>query len=91
MILETFTLITIIELLTIIDRLIFGSVKEKYQKWKFKYKIRIHHGYIGLLLIIINLGYYSKALYIIGLSLFISDAIHHFIVLPLWVGRTEFP
>ena len=56
--------------------------------------IRIHHGYMGLLLFLplsfrkrrewVNLGV------IIGTGLLLSDLIHHFIILWLFIGSPEF-
>jgi hypothetical protein len=80
-----------IEFFTIIARILFGSMKEKYKKIKFQYKLRIHHGYLGIILVLIHLFYPIELFFIAGLSLLFSDAIHHFFVLPVWVGKTEFP
>lgn len=57
--------------------------------------VRIHHGYIGLILMIASiwLRHRPKAfewLLIAGLALFVSDAIHHFGVLWLLTGDPEF-
>ena len=79
----------VLEVTTIIGRLFFGSIKNVYKKYKLK--IRIHHGYIGLVLILVNLYFKNNHLLIASASLFLSDAIHHFIVLPIWMRRTEFP
>jgi len=64
MIRQTIFLTLIIELLTITGRVLFGSVREKYKKVKFKYKIQIHHGYIGLLLVLIYFFYAVDYLYV---------------------------
>jgi hypothetical protein len=70
--------------------MIVGSKKEKHAI--NPPKIRIHHGYVGLfLLLIASLFYPYESLFILGWVLFLSDAIHHFVVLPVWVKRTEFP
>lgn len=84
-----FTLI--IEIFLIIGRFLFGSMRERYKRIKFKYKIRIHHGYIGIILILVYFLYPLELIFIIGISLFLSDIIHHFIVLPIWIKKTEFP
>lgn len=91
MINEIILLTIIIEITTISGRIFFGSARENYKKSKFRYKIRIHHGYFGLILIGIYFLIRSDILLIIGLALLISDVIHHFIILPLWIKRTEFP
>ncbi len=86
---EILGLTLLIEVLSIFGRLIFGSAKRFYEKKKL---VRIHHGYVGLgLIIIISFFYFNEYLIILGWSLFLSDLVHHFIVLPLWVGKTEFP
>jgi len=77
-----------IEVLCVIGRLVFGSIKKFYRKKKL---VRIHHGYVGLGLVVLSFFYLNEYLVIIGWSLFLSDLVHHFIVLPLWVGKTEFP
>ena len=88
---EVIILTLIIEFILIIGRLIFGSMKETFKKHKSKLKVRIHHGYIGVVLVLIYLFWLQDILLVVGLSLIFSDLIHHFIVLPLWIGRTEFP
>ncbi len=80
-----------VELLTIAGRALFGSNKARFKKNTFKYKVRIHHGYVGAVFVALNFLFPSDLLFITGATLFFSDAIHHFLVLPLWVGRTEFP
>ena len=72
-------------------RILFGSMKKRYQKIKFKYKIRIHHGYIGIVLIGIYFIYKQELLFIVGTALLLSDIIHHFIILPILINKTEFP
>lgn len=91
MIQEILLLTVIIEGMTIGGRLFFGPMKDTFKKYRKILKVRIHHGYTGLALVIIGFLMSSEIIQIIGWALFISDAIHHFIILPLWVGRTEFP
>ena len=91
MIKEILILVLIIEGSCILGRLVFGSMKNIYNKNKRRLRIRIHHGYLGVLLILIYLIYPKNVLLIAGMSLVISDLVHHFIVLPLWIGKTEFP
>jgi len=54
---------------------------------------RIHHGYGGVVLIILAVlssgGGLRKALLLVGISLLVSDAIHHFLVLWLVTGSPE--
>lgn len=89
MITEIILLTAIIEIITILARIFFGSAKKNYKKSKFK--IRIHHGYVGLIFILVYFLIKIEILFILGLALLISDIIHHFIILPLWIRRTEFP
>ena len=58
--------------------------------------LRIHHGYIGVLLIAISIVFFrvQPRIYLwlvpIGLGLFISDMFHHFVVLYLTTGEPHF-
>ena len=80
----------IIEIILIIGRLIFGSKKEFLRKRKIN--LHIHHMYYGFALFVVAaIAFYHELLVIIGAALIFSDLIHHFIVLPIWVGKTEFP
>ena len=87
----------IIELITIFLR--FGlnmktSIKTAAVVGKWTFGIRIHHGYIGILLIIMAIffpaPFVSKWLLITGMSLFLSDVVHHFLVLWPITGSPEF-
>ncbi len=84
-----------IELAAIVGRITFGSVKGWYTnviKLTSLNIPRIHHGYIGIALLLIAYFFHpSKTLTMIGAALLLSDLLHHFVVLPLWIGRTEFP
>lgn len=70
----------------VLDRKFFGSMRKYY-----KHKIRIHHGYTGILCVIISLFRPADALLIFGSAMFFSDLIHHFVVLPAWIKSREFP
>jgi len=58
--------------------------------------IRIHHGYIGVLVIVGALSCLrrwpkgSRWALVIGIALLLSDAIHHFLVLWPMVGSPQF-
>jgi len=91
MLIEIIILTILVELLSIALRAIFGPMKDRHKKIKFKYKIRIHHGYIGVLLLIAYLFYPLDWIFIVGISLTIADAIHHFIFLKILTNETEFP
>ena len=89
MILKIVLLTVILELITVIGRLAFGSAKKFYKKHKIR--VRIHHGYIGLVFLFLSLFYVNDYVFLIGIVLLSSDLVHHFIVLPMWIGKTEFP
>jgi hypothetical protein len=87
----------IIELITIFLR--FGlnmktSIKTAEVVGKWTFGIRVHHGYIGILLIIMAMffptPFVSEWLLITGTSLFFSDIVHHFLVLWPITGSPEF-
>jgi len=55
--------------------------------------LRIHHGYIGLLIMAASAFLnekYKQYAFIAGTAMFLSDLIHHFIVLKLATGSPEF-
>jgi hypothetical protein len=58
--------------------------------------IRIHHGYCGVLLVLIAWGIsreaprLSRCGYVLGGALFLSDVIHHFLVLWPITGSPQF-
>jgi len=55
--------------------------------------LRIHHGYAGIAVMLASAfiaGRYKRPAFIIGASLFLSDLIHHFVVLKLVTGSAEF-
>ncbi len=57
---------------------------------------RVHHGYIGLLLIPLGIaldeGRYrvGRLCFVLGVALFLSDVIHHFLVLWPITGSPQF-
>ena len=55
---------------------------------------RIHHGYIGVVLVIpallLSEGRVRHLLLLLGIGLLVSDAIHHFLVLWPITGSPEF-
>lgn len=74
------------ELLTAVLRLRF---RLKSSQWQKALGIpRIHHGYIGIILLLASYGVYASpevgsALWVLGWALVISDLVHHYTVLPL--------
>jgi len=91
MLIEIIILTLIIEIFSIIGRILFDSMKERYKKNKLPFKSHVHHGYMGIVIILAYFFYHLESFLIVGMALFFSDVIHHFIVLPVWIGRTEFP
>lgn len=87
---EILFLTLLAETATVIARLSYGSKKEKFEL--NPPKIRIHHGYVGILTLAMAYFFFPfEMLFISGWVLLLSDAIHHFVVLPVWVNKTEFP
>jgi len=60
----------------------------------FTFGYRIHHGYIGLVMLLpvfaIPAGGIRNALIIVGTGLFVSDMVHHFLVLWPITGSPGF-
>ncbi len=60
------------------------------------YGIRIHHGYVGMLMFPIGLALHDRwprigrAVFILGIGLLLSDLIHHFLVLWPITGNHQF-
>lgn len=91
-----------IEILTYIFRFGFDFHSRSIQR-KFKFPVRVHHMYIGFLLVLPGFVY-SQTLFPdfilngpgitffdIGLTLVLSDMLHHFSVLPLFHQKIDFP
>ena len=61
---------------------------------RFTLGIRIHHGYIGVLMVVVALmlahGVFRTWLVRVGAALVLSDLVHHFLVLWPIVGSPEF-
>ncbi len=91
MIVGVVLLTALLEVFTIFSRLVFGTEKDKLKKNKI-FKFHLHHSYLGIAFILFaNYFLYNEFILIVGWAMLLSDAIHHFIVLPILVGRTEFP
>lgn len=84
------------ELLTVILRFGFNmqSTRDTQFLSALTFGYRIHHGYLGVALLLISLVLSHSALrnllIIIGVGLVISDAIHHIVVLWSITGSPEF-
>ena len=88
-------LTSVVELVTCLFRFGFGFQSTRDTAWlaKFTFGIRIHHGYIGLLLILLSTWprpEWRIWTFRIGAALLLSDIIHHFVVLWLTQGDPEF-
>ena len=81
----------LIEFATISGRMRFGPMKKRFSRWAFRYKVRIHHGYLGLGMLLLFIFLRNPIVMVLGWSLLISDSLHHFVVLPIISGTTEFP
>ena len=86
---------TFIEIFTIIVR--FGlniSAKIHYEKFlkRFGWKkvIHIHHMYFGIILTVYSYMNALSGWFNFGLALILSDLVHHFFVLKLVEGDSEF-
>ena len=91
-----------IEIITYIFRFGFGFHSRSIQK-KLKFPVRVHHMYIGIIIAIIG-AFYSIILFPdfilngsaitlldLGITLALSDILHHFSVLPLFHQKIDFP
>ncbi len=86
-----------IELVTVILRFGLGLEAQVDTAWmaRFTFGYRDHHGYWGVLLLIVAAFVRKRpalrnAFLVIGASLFLSDMIHHFLVLWPVTGSPEF-
>jgi hypothetical protein len=74
-----------LEAIIIISRLIFGSARNF---WKARKIPHIHHLFFGIILLFFYKYWYFLEM---AIALIANDLFHHFIVLPIWIGETEFP
>lgn len=84
-----------LELITVWARFALGleSTRDTQLLSMFTFGVRIHHGYIGLLLLALCLfidGGNRNLIMMIGFALFFSDLIHHFLVLWPITGSHQF-
>ncbi|HIJ04536.1 MAG: hypothetical protein QT08_C0008G0004 [archaeon GW2011_AR17] len=91
-----------IELITYILRFGF-NVHSKTMQQKFNFPMRVHHMYLGILLVIPGfffpitlfpdfiLNGVAITFLDIGLAIMLSDMIHHFSILPLFHQKIDFP
>lgn len=96
-VLLTAALTAAIELVTVILRFGLGLESQTDTAWMAPYTFgyRDHHGYWGILLLVIAALVRGRralrnAFLVIGAALFLSDMIHHFLVLWPVTGSPEF-
>ena len=87
----------IFEFITILLRFRFNFTSPTHTRSlaKLTNGFRIHHGYPGVVLlaavpVVPNPTILSSLVIIVALMLFVSDAIHHAIILPIFAGHHEF-
>ncbi len=72
------------------------STRDTAHVGTFTLGVRIHHGYIGLLLMLLaplffrEYAWIFNTLMIVGIGLFVSDMIHHFLILWPLTGSHDF-
>ena len=86
-----------VELFTVLLRFGFHLEAQKHSSWLAPLTLgfRVHHGYYGLVMLIVGGFVWRRralrnTLIIVGAALFLSDAIHHFLVLWPVTGSPEF-
>ncbi len=98
-ILYSIFLTVIIEIICLVLRYGFGLESSKDTAstiGMITFGIRVHHGYVGLILLVLAWVYRKKRtvlfdlILICGLGLFLSDIIHHFFVLWPIEGSPNF-
>ena len=89
----------VIEALTCISRFGFGlqSTRDSASTiGRLTFGVRIHHGYIGIALILLAIVMerfgprLTRWMFVAGMALFLSDMIHHFLVLWPNTGHPQF-
>lgn len=87
----------LIEIITLIIRFGFGLTSKNVQH-KMGFPVRVHHMYIGLAVMFTGVYWSFPFLFIvpitlleIGFAVFLSDVIHHFIMMPVLHKDIDFP
>jgi len=82
-ILQIILVTAILEIITIVSRLYFGEMNTYWKKYS-PIKFRIHHGYVGFILLLGTLMFQiHPILLIIAIALIFSDIAHHLIAIPV--------
>ena len=88
----------IIEVITLVFRFGFNRRSRDFysnslnRRWG-KYKFHWHHLFLGLVIVPLSLmfsGMFEKFMFNLGLGIVFSDLVHHFIILNIFVGESEF-
>ncbi len=83
----------ILELVTLACGWMYGGSGEDFSnKYKVPVWIQSHHGWYGLLFMLLSLAFWKKNkafvwLFGLGFGLFFSDVIHHLIFAPIIYGN----
>lgn len=87
----------VFEALTVLFRFGFGLKSTRDTRWlrHWTFGYRIHHGYIGIVLLVLALllplpPRIADLAVIAGVALAVSDVVHHFLVLWPVTGSPEF-
>lgn len=92
-------LTVVIELVCVVMRFGFGQTSSEATASTIgvlTFGYRVHHGYIGLLMMPLGVWLFSGRwslgwlCFVVGAALFVSDAIHHFLVLWPITGSPQF-
>lgn len=85
----------IIEIITLFGRFVFKkSSKENYfkilKKLNARYFIHFHHGFFGVIILLVSYFYGFVFLFNLGIGFILSDLVHHFVILWSITGSPEF-
>lgn len=89
-------LAAVIEVVTAFTRFGLGMSATRDTTWLAPLTggLRIHHAYYGLVLVAVSLlvkgRFWKNALLIVGVGCFVSDMVHHFLVLWPITGSPQF-
>ncbi|MFM9963228.1 MAG: hypothetical protein ACKV2Q_18625 [Planctomycetaceae bacterium] len=89
----TLGLTVVMEIATIAMRIAFGqSAAEYIAATEPPFLMQIHHMFWSLPFVLVGMAVNERRmswmLWSVSLGLIASDLLHHFLVLPLWVGNT---
>lgn len=81
------------EIITVLCRVILGKTAAEFNESNPHILLQIHHMFWAVPLIVVGsvgiaLKWKTGWIWAIVIGLIASDLLHHFVVLPLWVGNT---